>query len=86
MAYASKFSHTRPNGNSCFSILGELGISYGGAGENIAAGYGSAASVVNGWKNSSGHYANMVNAGFNKIGVGYVSFNGQKYWVQMFTS
>lgn len=36
---SDSFSHTRPNGSSCFTVLSELGISYGTAGENIAAGY-----------------------------------------------
>lgn len=36
------------------------GIHYSSAGENIAAGYGSPASVVEGWKNSSGHYAKLL--------------------------
>ena len=34
----SSFSHTRPDGSSCFTVLSELGINYGGAGENIAYG------------------------------------------------
>ena len=34
---SNSFSHTRPNGSSCFTVLSELGISYGTAGENIAA-------------------------------------------------
>jgi uncharacterized protein YkwD len=32
--------------------------------------------------NSSGHRANILNAGFTQIGVGYVA-NGN-YWTQMF--
>lgn len=38
--------------------------------------------VVNGWMNSSGHRANILNANFTHIGVGYVS--GGNYWAQMF--
>lgn len=39
---AKSFSHTRPNGKSCFSIIqsGKYKVVYYMAGENIAAGYG----------------------------------------------
>lgn len=86
MGYAAKFSHTRPNGNNCFTVLNDLNISYGGAGENIAYGQTSAASVIKTWKNSQGHYDNMVSTSFTKIGIGYFKYNGNPYWVQLFTS
>lgn len=85
MAWSNKFSHDRPNGSSCFSILSELNISYISAGENIAWGYWDEASVSDGWKNSPGHYANMISTNFSKIGVGYAIVNGERYWVQIFT-
>ena len=80
------FSHTRPNGTSCFTALAEAGINYRGAGENIAYGQRSPEEVMNGWMNSSGHRANILNASFTTIGVGYYqAANGVKYWSQMFT-
>ena len=82
----SLFSHTRPNGTSCFTALGEYGVSYRGAGENIAYGQRSPEEVMDGWMNSSGHRANILNANFTSIGVGYYqAANGVKYWSQMFT-
>lgn len=54
-------------------------------GENIASGYSSSSSVVAGWKNSPGHYKNMVNTRYDKIGVAYVkASNGTRYWIQIF--
>jgi len=85
MAYSGKFSHTRPNGSTCFSILNEMGISYYMCAENIASGQTSAASVSKSWKNSSGHYANMIGEGYTKIGIGVIKLNGVYYWVQLFT-
>ncbi len=81
------FSHTRPNGTSCFTVLDDYGISYMATGENIAAGYATPADVVAGWKNSEGHYANMINASYTKLGVGfYNSGNGYgTHWTQLFT-
>lgn len=67
---SDSFSHTRPNGSSCFTVLSELGISYGTAGENIAAGYSSSQSVMEGWHSSSGHYQNIISSKFKKIGIG----------------
>lgn len=81
------FSHTRPNGTSCFTILKEYGISYRSAGENIAYGQRSPEEVVTGWMNSPGHRANIMNQNFTKIGIGYYQApNGVKYWSQLFLS
>ena len=86
MAWSDTFSHTRPNGSSCFSVVDELGIGYYAIGENIASGYYDAASVSNGWKNSPGHYRNMISTNFGKIGIGVANVNGRIYWTQIFTN
>ncbi|MCY1014033.1 CAP domain-containing protein [Nannocystis pusilla] len=41
------------------------------AGENIAAGYSTAAQVVNGWMTSTGHCNNIMNGNYKHLGVGY---------------
>lgn len=81
------FSHTRPNGTSCFTVLGEFGISYMATGENIAAGQSTPEAVMTAWMNSPGHRANILSSSFRKLGVGFVkSENGYKYyWTQLFT-
>ena len=76
--------HTRPDGTSCFTVLDQNGINYFSAGENIAMGYPTSESVVNGWMNSSGHKANILNSSFTHIGVGCYEENGYYYWVQLF--
>ena len=76
------FSHTSPTYGTPFQMIRAFGLSYRTAGENIARGYSTPQAVVNGWMNSSGHRANILNASFTKIGVGYVA-NGH-YWTQMF--
>ncbi len=79
------FSHTRPDGSSCFTVLGEYGISYSGAGENIAAGQRSPEEVMNSWMNSQGHRENIMQESYEKIGVGhYQGQDGTQYWVQLF--
>lgn len=76
------FSHTSPVYGTPFQMIKNFGISYRSAGENIAKGYSTPQAVVNGWMNSSGHRANILNANYTHIGVGYVASGN--YWTQMF--
>ena len=76
------FSHTSPTYGSPFDMMKSFGIKYRSAGENIARGQTTPQAVVNAWMNSSGHRANILNASFTHIGVGYVADG--KYWTQMF--
>ena len=76
------FSHTSPTYGTPFQMIKALGLSFRTAGENIARGYSTPQAVVNGWMNSSGHRANILNASYTQIGVGYVAQGN--YWTQMF--
>jgi uncharacterized protein YkwD len=80
------FSHTRPSGASFSTVLKEYGISFMAAGENIAYGQKTPQEVVTGWMNSPGHRANILNAKFNKIGIGVYQKDGVYYWTQLFTN
>lgn len=82
----TSFSHARPDGRSFSTALTDAGITFRGAGENIAWGQRSPEEVVNAWMNSEGHRANILNAKFTKIGVGYYRNSaGRNYWTQLFT-
>lgn len=79
------FSHTRPDGSNCFTVIEDLD-KFGWLGENIAynGGYvdfsdpdtlerqidALAYKFYDQFKNSPGHYANMINESFNCHGVG----------------
>lgn len=84
---ALSYDHTRPNGEACFTAYPS---GYSGKGENIAAGYGSAAEVFDGWKEENesyagqGHRRNMLSAKFKAVGIGHVVYQGCHYWVQEF--
>lgn len=80
------FAHERPDGRSIWTVLDECGISRRTSGENIAVGQTTPAQVVEGWMNSPGHRANILNANFTQLGVGYAKTNtGYKHhWAQMF--
>lgn len=86
MAWSSKFSHTRPDGRSCFTIFDDLGISYSAVGENIAGGTSTPNATFNMWNNSQGHHDNMISSNFKKIGVGKATVNGVTFWVQLFSN
>lgn len=76
---AVEFSHTRPNGENCFTVCSRA------FGENIASGQTSAAEVMNSWMNSSGHRANILDSDFTSIGVGcFLGTAGEYEWVQLF--
>jgi len=74
------FSHTRPDGTSCFTASDLM------RGENIAYGTWkvSAKEVMKMWMNSSGHKENILRPGFKTIGVAVYYKNGSAYWVQCF--
>ncbi len=79
------FSHTRPDGSSFNTALTEAGVSFRGAGENIAYGQTTPQQVMEGWMKSSGHRANILNANYTSIGVGhYKNGAGVDYWTQLF--
>lgn len=76
------FAHNSPVYGTPFQMMKSFGISYRSAGENIARGYTTPQAVVDGWMNSSGHRANILNSSYTHIGVGYVAAGN--YWTQMF--
>ena len=78
---AELFSHTRPDGTSCFTVLKEIGwSSYGMVGENIAMGQRTPESVMDSWMNSQGHRENILNEAFTAVGIARY----QNGWVQLF--
>ena len=81
------FSHTRPDGSTCFTAFPS---DYDTWGENIAAGYASASAAFIGWQENDdpysgqGHRRNMLSSDYNAIGIGHAYVNGTHYWVQEF--
>ncbi len=93
MAQSGIFSHTRPNDTECFTIFEDCGFSTAhiySMGENIAmnAGYSDPdIQACIGWRNSSGHYRNMIDTGYRTLGVGKcIGQGGKIYYVQLFAS
>ncbi|WP_222854307.1 CAP domain-containing protein [Fodinicola acaciae] len=87
MAAHNYFAHNSQNGKTPGARITSAGYSWSRWAENIAAGYQTPAQVVNGWMNSSGHRANILNCKLRDIGVGYVYSGAAKYrtyWTQDF--
>jgi len=81
------FSHTRPDGTDCFTVFAQYEIPANYRGENLACGNICPASMVmQMWIGSQGHYANIVNGRFTRIGVGYYESGGYGYWAQLFAN
>jgi len=80
MAENDYFSHTSRDASKMVDRVERQGYRWRSLAENIAAGYRSAAAVVEGWMNSSGHRDNIMNCGLTEIGVGFHNY----YWTQNF--
>ncbi|WP_229074441.1 CAP domain-containing protein [Actinoplanes sp. DH11] len=86
-AEQNSMSHQLPGEASMGDRVTAEGYRWRSVGENVAAGYPSAASVMDGWMNSPGHKANILNCGYEEIGVGLAkSSSGTQYWTQNFAA
>ncbi|MBC9723554.1 CAP domain-containing protein [Streptomyces sp. TRM68367] len=83
MAARGFFDHTDPDGASPWDRAAKAGIKNLG-GENIARGQADAAAVMEGWMNSPGHRANILNCDFKTLGVGVHFGSGGPWWTQDF--
>ncbi|NJN62177.1 MAG: serine protease [Coleofasciculaceae cyanobacterium RL_1_1] len=91
MANLDFFSHTGQDGSTAGDRAIAAGYDSTFVGENIGVGYSSPESVVQGWINSPGHRANLLNERYTGLGVGYVFLaedtgneNWNHYWTQVF--
>lgn len=77
-----KYSHTGPDGRSCFSILDDYGIKRRYTGENITKGSynmsakAQAEELFYAWECSEGHRKNMINSNAKYIAIG-LYYNNQ---------
>ena len=83
------FSHTRPNGQGFHTVFCDEKVFYVYAGENLAKcsgyEYSDYASVcVEGWMNSEGHRANILNPKFTSIAIATVVIGNTQCSVQLF--
>ncbi|MET8841381.1 CAP domain-containing protein [Streptomyces rubiginosohelvolus] len=83
MAARGFFDHTDPDGDTPWDRAAQAGVQ-GLAAENIARGQADAQAVMEGWMNSEGHRANILNCDYKTIGIGIHEGSGGPWWVQNF--
>lgn len=75
-----KTEHIGSDGSDSAERVQDTGYKWRTVGENVAGGYDTVSSVIQGWKSSEPHCKNMMNAAFNELGA---AFSGL-YWTQTF--
>lgn len=76
MEATGNFSHTGSDGSTVGDRATAQGYAWSRIGEDIAAGFGSSASVMDAWLNSPGHCANIMDPKFRDLGTGVAG----AYW------
>ncbi|MGC1851240.1 MAG: CAP domain-containing protein, partial [Solirubrobacterales bacterium] len=87
MARFGFFDHTDPQGRGVGERVAifDRAHRFVGLGENIAAGYRSAALTCREWMNSSGHRGNILSPTYTHLGVGFAGGGPYgRYYVQVF--
>lgn len=80
-----KMTHAGSDGSDIGTRAARVAYNgWSGLGENVAMGYPSVTAVMNGWMNSAGHRANLLNGGYNHIGLGLAYDGNTPYWTQDF--
>ncbi|QHC32124.1 CAP domain-containing protein [Streptomyces sp. HF10] len=82
MAAHQNMSHTGSDGSDPGTRITQAGYTWSAYGENVAYGYATAAEVMAGWMSSPGHRANILDCGYQEIGVGLAQPGS--YWTQDF--
>ena len=81
---AESFSHTRPNGKGCFTVIN---IDYEVAGENLVLAdqpVATAETMMDAWMNSESHRYNILLEDFTSMAVGTYTKNNVVYAAQLF--
>ncbi|MGW2782607.1 CAP domain-containing protein [Streptomyces populi] len=79
------YAHTSPEGGRPWDRAAAAGCAHRAIGENIACGQRSPAEVVQGWMDSPGHRANILEPDFTHIGIGLAGGGrAGTYWTQLF--
>ncbi|MGA5582106.1 CAP domain-containing protein [Streptomyces thermodiastaticus] len=84
MAAHQNMSHTGSDGSSPGDRITRAGYDWRAYGENVAYGYATPEQVMDGWMNSPGHRANILDCDYQEIGVGHAQPGD--YWTQDFAA
>ena len=84
MAVRNYFSHVSPDGKGVDDRVIAEGYPWSTIAENIAVGYTTAESVVRGWRDSPGHYKNILCSDCVDTGIG-VYYDANSKWKYYYT-
>lgn len=87
MAYFQRMAHVIPEAKlpTMTDRARHVGYPFGRLAENIALGFPDAQAAVQGWMNSKGHRANILNSDVSETGIGIArSSAGGLYYTQVF--
>lgn len=73
MSTRNYWSHNTPDGKEPWVFIDATDYRYQKAAENLAYGFDTSTSTVNGWMNSPGHRANMMDSNVQEVGFGIVN-------------
>jgi uncharacterized protein YkwD len=89
MANKNFFEHIGSDGSKVGDRAARAGYKWRTVGENIAIGAQTPEAVVQGWVDSPGHCANIMNPGFTEMGIAYTVERKSEpgiYWTQVFAT
>ncbi|WP_254885967.1 CAP domain-containing protein [Streptomyces sp. NA02950] len=86
MAQRGFFDHINPDGAEPGDRLTAVGYPWTASGENIAAGQTTPSAVMRTWMRSPEHRDNILDCGFEELGVGVEFGAGGPWWTQTFGS
>lgn len=75
-----RMTHTGSDGSNAGERIIRQGYNPRTWGENVARGYQTEESVLQGWVNSHGHQANNINPNFEDFGLAKAGSGSQLYW------
>lgn len=87
MAKHSLFEHIGSDGSRPAARVSRTGYQWRNVAENIAAGAPDVEAVVQGWIDSPGHCANLMDRRYKEMGIAFVvneKSDADIYWVQVF--
>jgi uncharacterized protein YkwD len=89
MAKYGYFEHEGHDKSTPAQRVSATGYRWATTGENIASGMTEVSDAVEGWISSPGHCANLMNARFTQMGLGYAATDKSDagvYWTQVFAT
>lgn len=73
MVARNYWSHNTPEGHEPWVFVENSGYKYSHVGENLAYGFTSSSTTINGWMNSPTHKENLLSDNFTEVGFGYAN-------------